>query len=224
MPDDKDREGLYRFIRETVFPDCKQRRVPWFEIYTSDTGYWDELLLKPATGYIASKHNESVYTLNLNVYYSLKNSQQTALPEGIEMRMREYPVLAESAKGLPYVKDGFYTKTCPGVEITRAGEVVSICRNNGFMHDGQFFIDVDTFSEEYRGKGYATLAAMRLMDAMLDRGLTPLWETTHQNTASHHLALKLGFEVKESYPVYAFEIGAVGEEGEGLHENTSCQD
>lgn len=146
------------------------------------------------------------------------------LNKGIEMRMREYPVLAESAQGLSYVRDEFYTKTCIGAEVRRGNEVVSVCRNNGFMHDGQFFIDVDTFSEEYRGKGYATLAAIRLIDAMLDRGLTPLWETTHHNTASHQLALKLGFEVKESYPVYAFEIGAVGEEGEGLCENTSCQD
>lgn len=207
--DEKDAEGLNRFIQETVIPACKQRQESWFEIYASDAGHWDELLLKPATGYIASKHDESVYTLKQNFFDQLKDRQPAVLPEGIEVRMREYPVLAESARGLSYVQDEFYTKTCLGAEVRRGNEVVSVCRNNGFMHDGQFFVDIDTFSEEHRGKGYATLAAIRLIDAMLDQGLTPLWETTHQNTASHNLALKLGFEVKESYPVYAFEIGPV---------------
>lgn len=69
-----------------------------------------------------------------------------------------------------------------------------------------YFIDVDTFDEGHRKKGYATIAAVELIQKFLSDGMFPLWETTHQNTPSHKLALKLGFEVSENYPVYAFQL------------------
>ena len=45
---------------------------------------------------------------------------------------------------------------------------------------------------DFRGKGYATIAAAAWIDAVRRSGLTPLYSTSWQNTASRALARRLG--------------------------------
>jgi RimJ/RimL family protein N-acetyltransferase len=67
-------------------------------------------------------------------------------------------------------------------------------------------IDVVTPDSKHRGKGYATAAAVGLLDHCLQEKLEPLWETTEDNLASQRLAGKLGFVEHQRYPVYAIEF------------------
>ncbi|MFD1906953.1 GNAT family N-acetyltransferase [Paenibacillus rhizoplanae] len=46
--------------------------------------------------------------------------------------------------------------------------------------NNRYFIDVDTYAESERGKGYATLAAVSLISHYLVQEMLPLWETTHE--------------------------------------------
>lgn len=207
MNSEDDKVELSSFIHDVVVPDCKQQNINWFEIYTSDNECWDDLLLNNT--YLhrlkADKHYESVYTFNLEKYMKLNNRKTRSLDD-ITIDLLEFEILPQKLRYLPYVADKFMTKTCIGVELRREDVRIAVCRNNGFVFGNEYFIDVDTFAEEMRGKGYATLAAARLIDHLLDNKMFPLWETTHQNIPSHKLALKLGFEVHDSYPVYAFML------------------
>lgn len=201
---DEDKNLLKNYIEQVVVPDCKMRNANWFEVYTADVGLWDELFL---TDYFhalqGDKHYESVYTLNLEKFAEGLRARQTPLDD-VTVHLKQYPVLPEEYHPLPYIQQKYKTLTSPGVEISINDKVITVCRNNGFLYQNEYFIDVDTFEEEYRHKGFASLTAFELIDHLLEEGKVPLWETTHQNSPSHYLALKLGFEVHDSYPVYAF--------------------
>lgn len=202
---DKDQVELNSFISDVVVPDCKQLNTSWFEIYTADVECWEALFLGELHLLKVEKHYESVYTLNLEKYIENNNVTSSSLDD-IKISLCEHEILPRKLHDLSYVDQKFKTKTCPAVELRSGNELITICRNNGFVFLDEYFIDVDTFEEEQRGKGYARLAAIRLIDHLLKKRMIPLWETTHQNVPSHHLALKLGFEVKDSYPVYAFML------------------
>lgn len=120
------------------------------------------------------------------------------------MAYEEFPVLAQPERNVSAREDRFVGLTATGAVVKVRDKVVSICKNNGFSVNNRYFIDVDTHAESERGKGYATLAAASLISHYLDQGMLPLWETTHENMASHKLALRLGFDPVESYPVFAF--------------------
>ena len=53
-------------------------------------------------------------------------------------------------------------------------------------------IGIDTL-QQYRRKGYASLACAAFIENHLRRGLMPVWECGINNTASRNLAEKLGF-------------------------------
>lgn len=200
-----DKEELIIFIKNVVIPFCNQIKVNWFEIYTDDAGCWDELFMKECSFLEVDKHYESVYTLDSDKFYNYNHTKLTLIDD-LTIHYNEFEILPKAYQDFPHVKEEFKTSTCLGVELRKDKNTVTVCRNNGFIYMDEYFIDIDTFDEQQRNKGYATYAASLLIDYLLRNRKFPLWETTHQNTASHKLALKLGFEAKENYPVYAFKI------------------
>ena len=63
-----------------------------------------------------------------------------------------------------------------------------------------FDIQVDTFEENHRRKGLATVASAALIIHALEYGLTPYWDA--ENEASIHLALKLGYTDPDYWEAY----------------------
>lgn len=193
---------LMTFLQTVVVPDCQQRQEKWFEIYTENSDSWTELLTLEIAGLSVDRHMESVYEFNSERFVQLKNRHAAIPLDGdLSVAYEEFPVLAHKGS---VRDDRFIGLTATGAVVKVRDEVVSICKNNGFSVNNRYFIDVDTHAESERGKGYATLAAASLISHYLDQGMLPLWETTHENMASHKLALRLGFEPVESYPVFAF--------------------
>jgi len=71
---------------------------------------------------------------------------------------------------------------------------VSHC--NAFMiGKGMAEIDVGT-DEGFQNKGYATQAAILLIDKLIETDLTPAWSTWPFRVESQHIAKKLGFDEK----------------------------
>ncbi|MEF3353907.1 GNAT family N-acetyltransferase [Paenibacillus sp. GYB006] len=201
----KNKLDMSSFLQNIVVPDCRENNTNWFEIYTSDDDPWDHLFLEETKFLKGIKHFESVYTLNLNEFNKVKKSI-TSIEDGIEINIKDFNILPESFRHSPYISDELKTKKSLGVELKKDNQVITICKSNGFILGNEYFIDVDTFVKEERGKGRATIAAIKLIDFLLKSDMYPLWETTHENIPSHKLALKLGFEAVEHYPVYAFII------------------
>ena len=53
-------------------------------------------------------------------------------------------------------------------------------------------IDIST-DESFRGKGYATIAGIKLIEKLLEEKITPSWSAWPFRIESQHIALKLGF-------------------------------
>jgi len=59
---------------------------------------------------------------------------------------------------------------------------------------GKGLAEIDIGTEEaFRGHGYATMAAILLIDKLLEVGLTPTWSTWPFRVESQRVAVKLGF-------------------------------
>jgi hypothetical protein len=198
------KQSVYQFIRKVVIPDCTMRDENWFDIYTSNSKQWDELFKDGLENVSVEKHYESVYRLDIGKFNQVKSMTVPRMDE-LQIDIVDIHILPESYYDFKYVADKFKTMKSVGVEIRNENQLlVSTCSNNGLQDENEYFIDVDTYRDEDRGKGYATLASIKLINLLLAVGMNPLWETTHNNIPLHKLALKLGFEVCESYPVYAF--------------------
>lgn len=206
---DLNRKKLTDFILTQVVPDCRQRQEKWFEIYTDDSDEWTALFMPGADGLKVIRHMESVYEFNLERFLQLEEKSGTmegSLVDGVIVDYEDFWVLEGHEEGISEAERRFRGLTTTGAVVKAGDQAVSVCKNNGFTVKGRYFIDVDTFAEAERGKGYGTLAAMSLIRYYLNKGQQPFWETTHENTASHKLALKLGFAPVESYPVLVFVI------------------
>jgi hypothetical protein len=59
---------------------------------------------------------------------------------------------------------------------------------------GKNMAEIDIGTEEaFRGKGYATIVAMALIDKLLEDKITPCWSTWPFREESQHISQKLGF-------------------------------
>lgn len=84
-----------------------------------------------------------------------------------------------------------------GYGVFEAGRLVCGASSFGVYRD-TVEIEVDTHPA-YRRRGFATVAAARLAEHCLDRGLVPHWDAA--NESSRALAQKLGFRIDRSYEV-----------------------
>jgi GNAT superfamily N-acetyltransferase len=72
---------------------------------------------------------------------------------------------------------------------------------SAFITKTQLEIGIET-NEHYRGKGFAMLSCVSLIDYCLDNNLEPVWSCKYENTGSYLLAQKLGFEPTHYHPFY----------------------
>ncbi|AIQ52690.1 GNAT family N-acetyltransferase [Paenibacillus sp. FSL R7-0331] len=177
----------------------------WFEIYADDSEAWDRLLLGGMPGVRADKHFETVYELQTGLFRSLQELLRADQGE-FEIEIAAYPIVGECDSLPPGADRHFMEEKTVGALVKVGGHPVSLCRNNGFTVDNEYFIDADTYATAERNKGYGTQAAAALIGYYLEQNMLPLWETTQDNLASQRLALKLGFLPAEQYPVYTFEL------------------
>lgn len=67
---------------------------------------------------------------------------------------------------------------------------------------GQERIEIGVVTNEaHRGKGYGAITCAALIQTCLERGLAPYWSCDADNTASAHLARKLGFHDEHPYEI-----------------------
>jgi len=59
---------------------------------------------------------------------------------------------------------------------------------------------------QYRGRGYATLAAAACVEHGIEGGLTPHWHCDEENRPSIRVAEKVGFSNPKQYQVYTFGL------------------
>ncbi|SDL38157.1 GNAT acetyltransferase [Microbacterium azadirachtae] len=87
-----------------------------------------------------------------------------------------------------------------GWRAERAGQRGALAFTS-FRFDDELEIGIETHPDA-RGKGLATAVAARMIDELLERGITPVWSCRASNHASVALAIKLGFTPARRLPYY----------------------
>ena len=139
----------------------------------------------------------------------------SAVPEGYEIRkldgdMYDLCLVDEDLEDFVSVFETKeqYLELGRGVVILKDGNIVSGASSYS-RYLGGLELEVDT-KEEERRKGLATAASATLILQSLREGLYPSWDAA--NTASVHLAEKLGYELDHPYTAYGVEDTAEKEE------------
>lgn len=197
-------DSFVKLIRDIIIPNSLQINMSWLETYTPDLSDWTKMMETYLFEFKPVKHYETVYTFDEQKYLSLQRT--SSQPDGLLIEKIEVPIIPDSAFNSPFIKEDFKVKTSFGFRLKKNSQVISICRSFGFISGTEFMIDIETFEEKERCKGYATEVGKALIDYCLKRGYIPLWETTLDNIPSQKVATKLGFVENESYPVYAIDF------------------
>lgn len=87
-----------------------------------------------------------------------------------------------------------------GFSLMLESQAVAVAFSS-FRHDEMLELGMETKSE-YRGKGFATIISVKLIEYCLERGLEPVWACRLGNRGSYNLAVKLGFEPVAYLPYY----------------------
>jgi hypothetical protein len=104
------------------------------------------------------------------------------VPNGFQM-------ITEKCIVLPFSK-----KETWSAKLLFEGKIVSHC---DAIMVGKNMAEIDIGTEEdFRGKGYATITAMALIDKLLENKIIPCWSTWPFRIESQHICQKLGFEPK----------------------------
>ncbi|MFS1514986.1 GNAT family N-acetyltransferase [Bacillus sp. SCS-151] len=193
----------YGSIIDSLWQFLKIEGKSIFEIYKSENQEWEKEFSANLSNLDVKKHWESLYTLNIGKFRELDTRQ---IESQVDCQIDQFPIVTSSCKEEDCE---LINETRFGSKIIKNNKIIAVCKNNGFVHNESYFISVETFDKNEQGKGYATVAGAKLIEYGLARNFIPLWETTHDNIASHKLATKLGFERNCSYPVYAFHHNSI---------------
>ncbi len=184
-----------------IFPLLKELGEDYFEVYTDNNILWESILKESLKDCSINKHYENTFILNTEKFE--KSDFSVNLSDDIVICENTLPVVPEVYN--KYYECDKFEKNAFGMAVMKNGDIMSQCVNNGFVHDNRYFIDLDTFNNGERNKGYGTFIAYNLIHNLLKKGLLPVWETTVNNIPSQKVANKLGFEKIEEYPVYSIE-------------------
>jgi RimJ/RimL family protein N-acetyltransferase len=137
-------------------------------------------------------------------------AEPVQIPTGLDLRLLDDDLLAETAvfnlelgarfwsSPEDFMKNGF------GVCLLRDGEIASLCYA-ACVVDGLAEIDIIT-REESRGQGLGAITAQYFIQECMRRGIVPTWDCFINNVASFQLAKRLGFEAKQPYFFYSFNV------------------
>jgi hypothetical protein len=197
--------GLPTLIRETLIPDSAVMGMDWFEMYAPNDTVWIDAVTGALDEFRSEMHYEDVSVLNRERWGN--REPERPLGDGARIEKIDVPIVPARAQGATFIPEEFKSKTTFGFQAVMGDRVISRCRSNGLAAGDDFMVDVETFSEDDRCKGFATAVSAALIEYSLENGYAPLWETTHWNAASQKVAAKLCFEKTETYPVFAALFG-----------------
>lgn len=193
------RDFISDVFNKEIIPIIKEVGEERFEFYADNNIKWDTVLNESLQEYQICKHYENTFVLNKERFETFASTLEVY--KDIEVCEKAYPIISKEYQ--KYVTCDEVEKKVFVMAIEKNGKILSQCLNNGFVHGDNYFIDLDTFDNQERNKGYGTLISCSLISNQLKKGLLPLWETTVDNLPSQRVANKLGFEIVDEYPVYS---------------------
>ncbi|MBN2851300.1 MAG: GNAT family N-acetyltransferase [Clostridia bacterium] len=168
-------DGCLHILEDILF-SCILEEQDEKEIVIFASEKWNDILDE-----IFKKHNGVTDVRKIFLFSSdnYKEIKHPSLPSDIQ------PLL-EKCRITPFsLIDTWSSKLLSGNQIISHCDALMVGK-------GMAEIDIAT-DESFRGKGYATAAAMLLIDKLLEINLTPCWSSWPFRIESQHIAQKLGF-------------------------------
>lgn len=172
----KPTNGCESILEEILFSYILNEQHQKEIVVFYDNYEWNEILKQ-----VFQKHNgvsdiRKLYVLSIENY---KKIERKPVPNDIQ-------IIIEKCKPLPNcLKDTWSAK------VLLEGKIVSHC---DAIMIGKNMAEIDIGTDEaFRGKGYASIASICLIDKLLENNLTPCWASWPFRIESQHIALKLGF-------------------------------
>ncbi len=194
-------ESLAHLLIETLAPAWQAAGESGF-ILAPFSAAWDARLL----AFLKDRAHEKIYRRTFTFHperFAVHRNWAERVPAGFVMQRMD-KALVERMGGLPsWASTQDFLARGIGYCLLKGHDIASAC-TTVFAASTGVEIDVHT-DETYRGQGLATLTAAALIADGLRGGRQPNWECFWENEPSCALARKLGFEMKEDYPVYYWE-------------------
>lgn len=192
--------AISRCLLEEMIPASQMMGERGFVLITSPG--WEDQLEQLLPGRTLFHIFRRTFTLDPGAFLQAAGRLPELPREFTLARMDE--ALAERL-GLPpswrspreFVQEGLGFAILSGEQIVSSCTSVFACRRGLEM-------DVNT-AEEFRGRGLASIVAAAFIRECLRQGRAPNWECFWENEPSTQLALKLGYQIKEDYPVTYWE-------------------
>ncbi len=188
-----DSKNVVENIDEIIFHQYLEKTKQKEAIVFSPNDQWDNVLDNVFLKHKGIKDGRKIFHLNRDLFE--KNKLYPKLSEGIDIK-------------LSYEQDNGAKKVYPVSRLFVEDKCVSFC--SGFMI-GKGYAEIDVYTEDaYRGKGFAKVVSMNLIDELLKNDLKPSWCTWPYRVESEKLALSLGFELAHTVQAHIWLEGECG--------------
>jgi len=166
---------IEKILFETILSEQTEKEIVVFAI----SEQWHDILDSIFDKRDGGSDIRKIFCFNPDNY---KNINRTVTPNGVTS-------IIELKKCMPYSHmDTWSVKLLIGNDEVSYGNAIMVGK-------GMAEIDIGTV-EQYRNKGYATLAATLLIDKLIECNLIPTWSTWPFREESQRVAQKLGFTTK----------------------------
>jgi RimJ/RimL family protein N-acetyltransferase len=190
------RSGTYRAKDEWLQIDPRWAHLDWNRRLGAEPGG-----LVPG-GPRAQRHTRANFRFDEAVF--LDRHSHTSLRNGWTARPmteKEFDLPGVGVTPRAFWRDAVqFLANGGGLCAEKDGEVGAIAFSS-FRFDNILEIGIETRSQ-FRGQGLALATAAALIHKCLADGLEPVWSCRKENTASYHLAQRLGFSVTREIPYY----------------------
>lgn len=167
-------EEIDILLFKEILPAAAEKEV----IVFSPSEAWDKAVKPVFDNRHGLSDGRRIFKFDLDKFNMARN-KYAKTPEGVRQLIKE--IDDDPASRISY----------PSSQIWRDGICVSAC---SALMTGAGFTELDISTHpDHQCKGYATYAAITLIDELLNRNLIPCWSTWPYREASQAVAQKVGF-------------------------------
>ncbi|OAB45295.1 GNAT family N-acetyltransferase [Paenibacillus glacialis] len=201
------RTGLEAYMTQHIEPRLQKLGVNWVEI-SGETDSWAETIQEIFNSRDISSDIQHVFTLKRNIDTSEFIEDKIMirrLDENIlnSMRLENHTFLEEKINRYWDSTDAFLQLGF-GYMVEHNNNVVSLCFS-AFVDNETHAIDIETL-EGYKRNKYGTAVARAVMEECKQRGISPYWDCSPDNTGSITVAKSLGMTPYFDYRIFWYEF------------------
>lgn len=189
----------------------ERQKTEWMQTWPRD---WDSVLEELYAGHLVKSSADTdlekgKIILNTRVNFRLNRQKFSEIHIGnlpqdcslVEVDQRVFSDMIGSVVPMHFWNSADdFVKLGKGFSILYENQLAATAFS-AFIFDNKLEIGIETISS-FQQRGLGKFACKALIDYCLEKELEPVWSCRIENTASYHLAQKLGYEISYTLPYY----------------------